>query len=111
MTTAGRGHMPYLGGKLMDDRAVVVVRDWIAGMKPNTAETSAAALTQRATEEKALAQLKAGNASQLDALLATRSGALSVALAVIDGSLKDDARGKSIAAGSALVDPLRRDLF
>jgi putative heme-binding domain-containing protein len=111
MTTAGRGHMPYLGGKLMDDRAVVLVRDWIAGMKPNTADTSAAALTQRANEEKALAQLKAGDASQLGALLATRSGALSVALAVIDGSLKDDARAKSIAAGSALVDPLRRDLF
>jgi hypothetical protein len=34
MTTAGRGHMPYLGGKLVDDRGVLLVRDWIASLKP-----------------------------------------------------------------------------
>ena len=33
MATAGRGHMPYLGGKLIDDRGLVLVRDWIAAMK------------------------------------------------------------------------------
>jgi putative heme-binding domain-containing protein len=44
-------------------------------------------------------------------LLATGSGALSVALAVIDGSLKGDLRAQAIAKGSALLDPLRRDLF
>ena len=33
MATAGRGHMPYLGGKLIDDRGLLLVRDWIASMK------------------------------------------------------------------------------
>ena len=33
MATVGRGHMPYLGGKLIDDRGLLLIRDWIASMK------------------------------------------------------------------------------
>jgi hypothetical protein len=32
MTTAGRGHMPYVGAELVDDRGVLLVRDWIASI-------------------------------------------------------------------------------
>ena len=43
MATAGRGHMPYLGARLVDDRGVLLIRDWIAGLP-----TRADAATRRA---------------------------------------------------------------
>jgi putative heme-binding domain-containing protein len=113
MATAGRGHMPYLGGRLIDDRGLLLMRDWIASL-PTPARTKGVAgdtRTQRAAEETALALLKTGDVTPLDTLLGTGSGALSVALAVIDGSLGEAARAQAIAKGSALTEPLRRDLF
>jgi mono/diheme cytochrome c family protein len=110
MTTGGRGHMPYLGGKLIDDKGVLLMRDWIASQKPSES-ISDAVKQQRAAEQESLKRLAAGEGARLDDLLATSSGTLSVALAVIDGTLRGDARQQAIAKGSALSDPLRRDLF
>jgi len=110
MTSAGRGHMPYLGGRLVSPQGVLRVRDWIAGLKPEHGLPESV-VRQRESENQALARLIAGDAASLDGLLATSSGALSVALAVIDESLKGDLRAQAIAKGSALVDPMRRDLF
>jgi putative heme-binding domain-containing protein len=84
MTTAGRGHMPYLGGKLNDDRGILLLRDWIASLD---------------SKPKAKPNLD------------TAHGALLTALSVIDGSLQGEARKQAIEKGSALPDPLRRDLF
>jgi putative heme-binding domain-containing protein len=84
VTTAGRGHMPYLGGKLNDDKGIVLLRDWIDSL---------------ASKSKATPNLE------------TPDGALLTALAIIDGSLKGDTRKQAIEKGSALPDPLRRDLF
>ena len=81
MATAGRGHMPYLGGRLVDERGVLLVRDWIASLSPITAPIDAS------------------------------SSALGDALAIMDGTLTGEARAQAIAKGSALADPLRRDLF
>jgi putative heme-binding domain-containing protein len=78
---------------------------------PPPPKGASATSTQRADEENALALLKTFRMSALDTLLSTSSGALSVALAVIDGSLPEPARAQAIAKGSALADPLRRDLF
>ena len=103
--------MPYLGGKLVDDRGVALVRDWIASMKPDTRELSSETRKQREAGQDQLVKLKAGEAAQLDPLLATVSGAFSVALSVIDGSLTGDLRTQAIAKGSAIPDPVRRDLF
>ena len=110
MTTAGRGHMPYLGATLVDDRGVILIRDWIASMQreENVPEPARA---QRHAEEKALAQLKSGDPNVLDTLLSSSSGALSVALSLIDGSLPEDIRAGTITRGALLPDPLRRDLF
>ena len=111
MATAGRGHMPYLGSQLVDDRGLLVVRDWIAGMNRKQGGVSPAALRQRNAEDASFAKLKAGDATQLDPLLGTGSGALSVLLAVVDRSLPADIRAQAVAKGSTLSDPLRRDLF
>ena len=81
MATAGRGHMPYLGGKLIDDRGLLLIRDWIAGMKRDGESPAPAA------------------------------SPLASAFAVIDGTLKGAAREEAIARGSSLPDPMQRDLF
>jgi putative heme-binding domain-containing protein len=111
MATAGRGHMPYLGGRLVDDRGLLVVRDWIAGMKSNPKDLLPATRKQREAEEALLARLKTGDGAALELLLASPSGALGVAFAVVDGSLTGDLRAQAIAKGSASPDPVRRDLF
>jgi len=111
MATAGGGHMPYLGGRLVDDRGLIVMRDWIASMGARPQDVSPATRIQREAEEQALTRLKGGDAAALDPLLATGSGALSVALAVMDGSLPGGLRTQAIIKGSAIADPLRRDLF
>src|SRR4029434_7826710 len=66
---------------------------------------------QGETERESMRRLKTGDASLLDELLASSSGSLTVALAVIDGSLTRALREQAVAKGSALADPLRRDLF
>jgi putative heme-binding domain-containing protein len=111
MATAGRGHMPYLGSHLVDDRGLLVVRDWIASMGNKAPDLTAATISQRQAEEQAVTQLKAGDSTQLDQLLATNSGALSVLLAILDDKLSADIRTQAIAKGSVLTEPLRRDLF
>jgi len=106
MTTAGRGHMPYLGGRLVDDRGVLLMRDWIASLPKGDA--------QAATEPAPKASVQTGgqvDSGQIDKLLTTNSGALTLSLAVIDGSLGGKARAEAIQKGSAFPDPLRRDLF
>jgi putative heme-binding domain-containing protein len=111
MATAGRGHMPYLGSQLIDDRGLLLMRDWIASIPPAMRGVGPTTIEQRVAEDAALQRLKAGDITGVDALLASGSGALSVALAIIDGSIAGPARVEAIAKGSALADPLRRDLF
>ena len=53
----------------------------------------------------------AGDSVAIDSLLSTPSGALGVALAIVKGSVKGEPKEKAVHAGSALADPLRRDLF
>lgn len=110
MTTAGRGHMPYLGGKLIDDAGILAVREWVRGMQPE--ERPAQNIERQMSDEtRALDEFASGNLERLPKLLETASGALRVAHAVIDGSLKGEARSIAIEKGSALPDPLKRDLF
>lgn len=111
MATSGHGHMPYLGGALIDDRGVLVIRDWIAAMAPGDKGPSAEARKQRDAEQSALAKLKTGDTAQLEPLLASASGALDVALSITDGSLTGELRAQAIAKGNAIPDPMRRDLF
>jgi putative heme-binding domain-containing protein len=102
--------MPYLGGKLVDDRGVVLVRDWIASMKPEKGLAPEVVEAQEA-ERQAIARLVEGDASHLPGLLEKPGGALAVALALLDGSLTGEVKQQAIEQGSAQPDPLRRDLF
>jgi putative heme-binding domain-containing protein len=110
MATGGRGHMPYLGGQSVDNRGVTLIRDWIASLAPES-NLPEPVRSQRDSERTMTSQLTKGDSNPLDQLLGTPSGALSVALAVTDGSLEARVSEQAIAKGSALSDPLRRDLF
>jgi putative heme-binding domain-containing protein len=110
MSTGGRGHMPYLGGKLIDDAGIMAVRNWVTSL-PKDDQLPPAIAKETADEEKWLADSAAGNHAALAKLLESSSGCLRVALSVIDGSLKGEMRTEAIALGSALPDPLKRDLF
>lgn len=109
MATEGRGHMPMLGARRVDQRGLTLIREWIAAMPKDTpsAETALA----RASEQEMLIRLRRGDLEPLDGLLATASGSLDVALALIDDALPDEARTAAVVSGSRLTDPLRRDLF
>jgi putative heme-binding domain-containing protein len=111
MATGGRGHMPYLGGHLVDERGLLVVRDWINSMKEDPNDIAPETRARREAERAALQKLKAGDHAPLENLLASNSGALDVLLAVVDGSLPAGIRSQAVAEGAALSDPARRDLF
>lgn len=111
MASEGRAHMPYLGSKLTDERGLLLVRDWIAGMNADNSDVLPAAKAQREKELEALRTLRRGDTTALASLLATGSGALSVVLDLLDHRLPAAARAAAIAQGAALADPLRRDLF
>jgi putative heme-binding domain-containing protein len=111
MATAGRGHMPYLGGRLIDDRGLRLVRAWIDAMPANRDDASPETHAQRETERTAVAKLQSGDLSPLDSLLQTGSGSLSVLFALLENTLPVEVRRQVIARGSQLSEPLRRDLF
>jgi putative heme-binding domain-containing protein len=112
MATAGRGHMPYLGAQLLDDRGILLLRDWIASTPPEPPKSLAPeTLKQREMEETALAHFIAGGTEHLKSLLSTNSGSLRLLLALLDGKLDGKLRELAITQGSAQTDPLRRDLF
>jgi putative heme-binding domain-containing protein len=112
MAIAGRGHMPYLGSQLLDDRGILLLRDWIASLGPESPKNMAPeSRRQRQFEEQALTELAAGDATRIDSLLATNSGSLSLLLALLDGRIEGTLRATAVARGSAQSDPVRRDLF
>ncbi len=111
MTTAGRGHMPYAGSSLVDERGVRLIRDWITSLKPNPIEISEKAREQREAEKRELERVKAGDLSGLKRLLSSNSGAFSVALALIDGGLTGDGKRAAVAMGASHEDALCRGLF
>ncbi len=111
LATEGRGHMPYLGSRHVDERGLLLVRDWIAGMNRDADEIGAATRSEREARQAALVALRGGDPAVLPALLATGSGALAVALELVDRRLPAAVRAAAIAAGAALADPVKRDLF
>jgi uncharacterized repeat protein (TIGR03806 family) len=128
MSKVGRGRMPHFGSRVIDDQGLALLREWIAQLDNSTAggvaesdrSVIAAAKQLTATNRETLQTLLKGKdaASEraqaaIDRLLSSTSGALLLA-----GSLREDAaslpadvRNAVIAKGTALTDPLVRDLF
>ena len=107
LAKSGPGHMPHLGSKIVDDRGVQLIHDWIASLPGKPAEP----------EPKALADLAEGNAASsssaaaIDELLATPNLALRLAQAVRQRRLPEPNRQMTIEAAMRQPDLAIRDLF
>jgi putative heme-binding domain-containing protein len=113
MATGGRGHMPYLGGRSVDDAGLVLIRDWIAAM-PLAPEPHPQSRERREMDRAAVKKLQSdiGTIDEaLGTLFITGNGTLELALALADGSIKGVTRERVIGEGVKLHDPLKRDLF
>lgn len=111
MAATGSGHMPYLGSRLVHDEGLRLVSAWIESMRPDPEKIPLPVQHQRQREQTLLKDATNGSSNGLDELLASSSGALSVALAINRQSLPNDVRSAAIQKGSALPDPFKRDLF
>jgi uncharacterized repeat protein (TIGR03806 family) len=128
MSKVGRGRMPHFGSRVIDDQGLALLREWITQLDNSTA--GGVAESDRSVIEAAR-QLAASNKETLQALLKAKDAASARAQAAIErllsstsgalllaGSLREDAgklpadvRNAVIAKGTALTDPLVRDLF
>ncbi len=120
MAKLGKGHMPYLGASVVDERGVGLIHDWIkqlpASAGDDPAETEA--VTRRASESAALARLRFNGSGPppdpqevIGEMLSSVSGALALLRAVDERSLSAPIRQAAIAAGTSAVDAQVRDLF
>ncbi|HXT57297.1 MAG TPA: PQQ-dependent sugar dehydrogenase [Pirellulales bacterium] len=106
MAKLGRGRMPHLGSSLVDEAGLKLVHDWIAQL-PAAADSGAEAPRGDATRDvaAALAALRASKTPPDDAeaalaqLLTSPRGALALANAIGEKSLREAVRTFAIAKG------------
>lgn len=103
----GPGHMPYLGSRIIDDRGVQLIHDWIASLPGKPADASTPSLQQLAQSDTADSQSLAAIAE----LLSSPNQALRLAQAVRQRRLSEATRQKVIDEAMRQADPAIRDLF
>lgn len=125
MSKVGRGRMPHFGSRVIDDKGLNLLRDWITQLDYPTPDnksgpTDRTSAEQIAETNKATLKMlahpddrKSETDAAIDRLLATTSGALLLASAVRGDteSLSETVRNAAISKGTAVSDPLVRDLF
>jgi putative heme-binding domain-containing protein len=120
MATVGRGHMPHLGTRQIDDAGLQLIHDWIAQMDLSSEDASAAEITRRAAKDRELVQSltahadSVGTNSSVDAaddLLESTTLALRLIHAIDDGRLARRSAGELIGVASKHENPIVRGLF
>ncbi len=127
MSKVGRGRMPHFGSRVIDDRGVSLVREWILQLdqssEPANEDDDASSLARQlaASNQATLKDLiedPNANSSEtpaaIDRLLSSTSGALLLASEVRDVSaegISSEVRRAVIAKGTSLDDAVVRDLF
>lgn len=124
MSKVGRGRMPHFGSRVIDDRGVSLLREWISQLEQsselaNEDDNAFSVARQLANSNQATLQnLMEDGApatdAALDRLLSSTSGALLLASSLRGGAAKEissDVRSAVIAKGTALDDAVVRDLF
>jgi putative heme-binding domain-containing protein len=99
----GGGRMPRVGSALVDERAIAMLADWIAGLPG-----------EKPPPDPALEALKAGGsdrAAAVKALLGSTRGALALMRAIDRGAVGPEARREAIAQAKAHPAVEVRDLF
>jgi len=118
MSKLGRGRMPHLGSSVVDERAIGLFHDWVAGlpadfaMKPESASVDDNALHQGdARALDMVAGSDAVNTAAVERLLSTSSGALMLLRAIDSGRLSASVSADAINRGAVHSDINVRDLF
>lgn len=101
---SGRGHMPQFGTNLIDQEGVKLLHDWIASMKP--VETNGLSMT-----EGRIKKLEKASAAEIEEMLSTVEGAMSLSIACSDNSLNESSRASIVSLGSKHPNGPIRDLF
>lgn len=103
INTEGSGHMPHLGARLVDEKGLRLIGDWIRSLPANAGATNAIAA--------AVAKLAHAEGESRRASLAQLLGDMSGCLALL-GEITEPALRKEIAAAAAVhTNALVRDLF
>jgi putative heme-binding domain-containing protein len=110
----GKGHMPYLGSHVIDERGVALIHDWITSLPHGPLPEAVA--KERGEQDAALAAfLAAGTAGERTAaagqLLKTIGGALKLVRALGQPALAKGTRDAVAALGAASSDRQIADLF
>jgi uncharacterized repeat protein (TIGR03806 family) len=115
LATVGRGHMPKLGARNVDDRGVALIADWIDGL-PAPADPLPAGLADAQQHEAKLAQALSASSEGateevVEKLLSSTGGAMRLSAAVAAGELPGRIDEAAIEQGAAYADPVIRGLF
>jgi putative heme-binding domain-containing protein len=105
LAKAGPGHMPQLGARLVDERGLALVHDWIGALPGRAADSSGLKQLVQLDEQAAAA------AELIEGLLAKPSEALALAQAVREGRLSSANRQLAIDTALRHTDLAIRDLF
>ncbi len=115
----GKGHMPYIGSRIIDERGTKVVHDWIKSLPTGstTNQINTAAISRaRESQLRLAAELKSQASAQkaeaiIDDLLKSPSGALVLLRHVENGEIQAATRKVVLAKASAAADRQIADLF
>ena len=113
----GKGHMPYLGSRLIDQRGTGLIHDWIRSLTPAGTNLAPVAVHRERTEQfNDVAKLKrASHAEQADVmierLLSSVSGALILLRTIEESQIAPAILNQILAKGIAATDRQIADLF
>ncbi|MBM4000419.1 MAG: c-type cytochrome [Planctomycetes bacterium] len=119
MAKLGGGRMPHIGSTEVDTEGVRLIWDWILAMPDASQGRTDMTTRSRETRERVNSDLgalaAAGDGERaapiLDRLLASTTGALTVAMAVERRAISTALREAAIRKGAAHTEPAVRDLF
>lgn len=126
MSKVGRGRMPHFASRVIDDKGLALIREWIAQLEtPEDVEVEPGDDTEAAEQLAAslqadialLGSKEATSSDQrknaIDRLLSSTSGSIMLASAVrgLEGTLHEEIRDQVIASGTAQPEAIIRDLF
>jgi putative heme-binding domain-containing protein len=110
IATEGAGRMPHIGSRLVDERGVALVRDWIQSLPPKeTSEADVLSARQRAGDIGA--RIAQNDHANVPGLLADMNGALAVLGSIGSDSEASKLKSEFIVAARSHTNALVRDLF
>ncbi|WP_166831886.1 PQQ-dependent sugar dehydrogenase [Thalassoroseus pseudoceratinae] len=108
MATLGRGRMPHVGSRVIDQSGLGLIREWIASLP---AEQPSLAVRKLRKEQATILARMRTEESAVDELLASTSGALQLLSALDEGTLSPTVQQRIIEAATDSTPPHIRGLF